>query len=162
MNSRLFLVVLLCAVLSFSSALAEDQIILGCVPAMIQLPPGYFQFGKSVPGHPREYISKDYKTFIQCESVTENYSDDAFPLYKNDAGLIELLLQYKSKYEEIGYAVDFSFSDECASLIAYNGVFANLFIFHQYGIARIMIWGENQLDVLFEIGIRAEDYRETK
>lgn len=162
MIKRLFLIVLLCAVLSFSSALAEDQIILGCVPAMIQLPPGYFQFGKSVPGHPREYISKDYKTFIQCESVTENYSDDDFPLYKNDAGLIELLLQYKSKYEEIGYDVDFSFSDECASLIAYNGVFANLFIFHQYGIARIMIWGENQLDVLFEIGIRAEDYRETK
>lgn len=158
----MFLIVLLCAVLSFSFALAEDQIILGCGPAMIQLPPGYSQYGKSIPGHPREYISKDYKTIIQCESVTENYSDDAFPLYKNDAGLIELLLTYKSKYEEIGYSVDFSFSDECSSLIAYDGVFANLFIFHQYGIARIMIWGENPLDVLFEIGIRAEDYRETK
>lgn len=115
-----------------------------------------------VPGQPREYISSDYKTFISCESITENYSDDAFPLYKNDAGLIELLLQYKSKYEEIGYDVDFSFVDESASLIAYNGVFANLFIFHQYGIARIRILGESSLDVLFEIGIRSEDYRETK
>lgn len=162
MKKYLFLFVFLFSVFSFSCALSEDQIVLGCAPAMIQLPQGYTQFCESVPGHPREYISNDYKTFIQCESVTENYSDDAFPLYKNDAGLIKLLLKYKAKYEEIGYAVDFSFSDECASLIAYDGVFANLFIFHQYGIARILIWGENPLDVLFEIGIHVEDYRETK
>ena len=159
MNKRLFLFVLLCAVLSFSSALAEDGISLGCGPARIQLPPGYSLYEKPVPGQPRLYASDDSKTIVECYDLTADYSEDSFPLYENEAGLMQIMLHFKTGYEADGFAVSFSSVGESAALIVKDSDVTSVIVFHQYGIAGIYATGEQKDNVLNEITVETQDYR---
>lgn len=162
MIKRLFLIVLLCAVLSFSSALSEERIILGCGPAKIQLPPGYSIVEDYVQDQSRWYISDDSKTLINCVNLAADFSDDSFPLYENDAGLMKIMTHFQTRYESDGFSVSFSSAGESAALIVKNSDVTSVIIFHQYGIVGICASGEQMEHILNDISVEIEDYRESE
>lgn len=162
MIKRMFLVVLLCAVLSFSSAIAEEGIILGCGPAKIQIPPGYSLVEDYVQDQSRLYISDDSKTLIKCVNLAADFSDDSFPLYENDAGLMKIMTHFQTGYEDDGFSVSFSSVGESAALIVKNSNVTSVIVFHQYGIVGICVSGEQMEHVLNDISVEIEDYRESE
>lgn len=162
MIKRLFLIVFLCAVLSFSFALAEEGIILGCGPAKIQLPPGYSIVEDYAQDQSRLYISDDSKTRIKCVNLAADFSDDSFPLYENDAGLMKIMLHFKSGYEEDGFSVSLSTAGESAALIVKNNDVISEILFHQYGIVGICASGEQMEHILNDISVEIEDYRKSE